>query len=388
MTNTTAKDKSDEASLTSGIRDSSGSGESGSEIPDLPRSEGGTTHTPITPEPGAAGGGNGAIVAAQDRVRTWLFHADKPPAPAEIDEWPSLCQDDENLLWVDLTNPDGETIAQVAQLLGIDARAAQLTQRNNTRPIVRTFKDHYIVTAFSVDVDGNGDEPTMTVTEINAVAGRNFLLSVHNRPLPFLKDLEERTETNPLLGRLDSSYLLYVLLDTLVADYSREFDEVEDEVERLEEALLREKDRKALDDVMRMKRHIHTVRRIVSPHRQAFGVLVAAGSPVPGHQVESYFRDLIQHLDNLLERLEHARDTVTGSYNLYISNISYRTNQELRVLTFLSAILLPMTVITGVFGTNFKMGEYEFFEGFYVMLIGMALTTVGMLVYFRRRGWL
>jgi len=104
--------------------------------------------------------------------------------------------------------------------------------------------------------------------------------------------------------------------------------------------------------------------------------------------VESYFRDLIQHVDNLLERLEHARDTVTGSYNLYISNISYRTNQELRVLTFLSAILLPMTVITGIFGTNFKMGEYEFFEGFYAMMIGMAITTVGMLVYFRRRGWL
>ena len=321
-------------------------------------------------------------------MRTWLFNADRDPAPAEIEDWPSLCQDDENLLWVDLTNPDDETTAQVAHLLGIDARAAQLTQRNNTRPLVRTFKDHYIVTAFSVDVDETGTEPSMTVTEINAVAGRNFLLSVHNRPLPFLKDLEERTESNPQLGRLDSSYLLYVLLDTLVADYSREFDEVEDEVERLEEALLRERDRSALDAVMRMKRHIHTVRRIVSPHRQAFSVLVVADSPVPGQQVESYFRDLIQHVDNLLERLEHARDTVTGSYNLYISNISYRTNQELRVLTFLSAILLPMTVITGIFGTNFKMGEYEFFEGFYAMMIGMAITTVGMLVYFRRRGWL
>lgn len=388
MTDTTAKDKSDAASLTSDIRDSSGSGESGSEIPDLPRSEGGTTHSPLDSTPGATGDGNGSIVAAGDSVRTWLFNADRDPAPAEIEDWPSLCQDDENLLWVDLTNPDDETTAQVAHLLGIDARAAQLTQRNNTRPLVRTFKDHYIVTAFSVDVDETGTEPTMTVTEINAVAGRNFLLSVHNRPLPFLKDLEERTESNPQLGRLDSSYLLYVLLDTLVADYSREFDEVEDEVERLEEALLRERDRSALDAVMRMKRHIHTVRRIVSPHRQAFSVLVVADSPVPGQQVESYFRDLIQHVDNLLERLEHARDTVTGSYNLYISNISYRTNQELRVLTFLSAILLPMTVITGIFGTNFKMGEYEFFEGFYAMMIGMAITTVGMLVYFRRRGWL
>jgi magnesium transporter len=79
---------------------------------------------------------------------------------------------------------------------------------------------------------------------------------------------------------------------------------------------------------------------------------------------------------------------VTASYNLYISNITFRTNQELRVLTFLSAILLPMTVITGVFGTNFKMAEYEFFEGFYVMLAGMVLGTVGMLSFFKWRRWL
>jgi magnesium transporter len=340
------------------------------------------------------------IVAARQRtgndnggdMRTWLYRSDRTPTRAELSEWPTLCQDDQNLLWVDLVDPSDEVLAEVSQLLGIDPRAARITRRPSTRPLVRTFKDHYVVTAFSVDVDERnvekGGEPTTTVTEINAVAGRNFLLSVHDRPIPWLKDLEERTATNPQLGRLDSSYLLYVLLDTLVGDYSREFDEVEDEVERMEEALLRDTGRGAFDQVMVMKRHIHTVRRIVAPHRTAFSVLAAPDSPVPQSQVEAYFRDLIQHLDNLLERLEHARDTVTGSYNLYISNVSYRTNQELRVLTFLSAVLLPMTVITGVFGTNFKMAEYDFYEGFYAMLIGMALMTAIMLGFFKWRKWL
>jgi magnesium transporter len=293
---------------------------------------------------------------------------------------------------VDMVDPPDEALAEVSAVFGIDPRAARITRRPSTRPLVRTFKDHFVVTAFSVDVDESpveaGKEPETTVAEINAVVGHNFLLSVHDRPLPWLKELEERTATNPQLGSLDSSYLLYVLLDTLVGDYSREFDEVEDEVERLEEALLRDTGRGAFDQVMVMKRHIHTVRRIVGPHRSAFGVLAAPDSPVPQPQVEAYFRDLIQHLDNLLERLEHARDNVTGSYNLYISNVSYRTNQELRVLTFLSAVLLPMTVITGVFGTNFKMAEYDFFEGFYAMLIGMALMTVIMLGFFKWRRWL
>src|SRR5688572_10887550 len=329
---------------------------------------------------------------APNGVRTWLYRKGEPPTRADVEEWPELCKDDANLLWVDLTDPPDDVLEQVCRMFGVDPRAARITKRPSTRPLMRTFKEHFVVTAFSVDVDETpavaGQEPTMTVVELNAVAGHNFLLSVHDGPLPWLKELEQRTAANPQMGSLDSSYLLYVMLDTLVGDYAREFDEVEDEVERLEEALLRDTGRGAFDQVMRMKRHIHTVRRIVGPHRTAFGALAAPDSPVPQGETEAYFRDLIQHLDNLLERLEHARDTVTGSYNLYISNISFRTNQELRVLTFLSAVLLPMTVITGVFGTNFKMAEYEFFEGFYVMLMGMAMGTAGMLGFFKWRRWL
>jgi magnesium transporter len=332
------------------------------------------------------------VLPTQKGVTARLYRADATPTVVDVGDWPELCRDDDNLLWVDLENPSDDLLAAVASLFKVDPRAARLTRRPQTRPVVRSYSDYYAVTVFTVDVDESpvkrGYEPLTTVTEINAVAGRNFLLSVHSGPLPWFKELEERTATNSGLGRLDSSYLLYVLLDTLVADYVREFDAVEDEVERLEERLLRDSGRHALNDVMLMKRHIHALRRIIGPHRQALGFLVAADSPVPQPQVEAYFRDLIQHLDNLSARLDHARDTVTGSYNLYISNISYRTNEELRVLTFLSAVLLPMTVITGVFGTNFHLGEYDFMEGFYVMLVGMAVMAAGMLVFFRWRKWL
>ncbi|MGH2352612.1 MAG: CorA family divalent cation transporter, partial [Chloroflexota bacterium] len=81
-------------------------------------------------------------------------------------------------------------------------------------------------------------------------------------------------------------------------------------------------------------------------------------------------------------------DVVTGFYGLHLTNVSYRTNQELRVLTYLSAILLPMTVITGIFGTNFALTEYGRWEPFYVMLAGMGLVTAGLLVFFHWRRWL
>jgi magnesium transporter len=228
----------------------------------------------------------------------------------------------------------------------------------------------------------------LDATPLDLFVGRNFLVSLHGRPLPFLDELEERTATNPRLGPLDSAYLLYLLLDTLVDHYAREFAEVEDAVERLEEQLLRAPGREALNEAVRLKSHIHAFRRLVAPHRDAYTALVAADFPAHERAVEGYFRDLLLQLGSLIDRMDHVGDLATGSYNLYLSNISHRTNQQLRVLTFLSAVLLPMTVISGIFGTNFALAEYAAWEPFYAMLAGMAGITAGLLVFFRRRRWL
>lgn len=303
-------------------------------------------------------------------------------------DWPSVCSDDANLLWVDMEAPSEENLTKVAELFKIDPRAVYTIQRSDRRPTVRTYRDHHLVTGVALNVDTTEKEPRLTTIPLDLLVGRNFLISLHQGPLPFAEELEERTATNPRLGRLDSSYLLYMLLDTLVSHYAREFDEVEDEVERLEEQLLSDPGRDALDQVVVMKHYIHELRRLISPHRQAFGVLVAADHQIPEQNVEGYFRDLLVHLGSLIERMDHVRDILTGSYSLYISNISHRTNQQLRVLTFLSAVLLPMTLITGIFGTNFTLAEYQYWEPFYVMLAGMGLIAMGLLMFFRLRRWL
>ena len=303
-------------------------------------------------------------------------------------EWPRLCSDDANLLWVDLEAPSDQELAGVVDVLGIDPRAVATTRRPERRPAVRFYRAHALVTGVAVEVETLSAPPRLSVIPLDLFVGRNFLVSLHERPLPFADELEERTATHPRLGRLDAAYLLYLLLDALVGHYAQEFAEVEDDLEALEEQLLRDPGRDALDHAVRLKHQIHELRRLIAPHREAFGVLVAGDYPPAERQVEGYFRDLLAHLSGLIDRMDHVRDVVTGSYNLYISNLSHRTNQQLRVLTFLSAVLLPMTLLTGIFGTNFTLKEYEFFEGFYVMLIGMTVISAGMLAFFRWRRWL
>lgn len=325
-------------------------------------------------------------------IRAQRFRAAQAPVPADVAEWSALSRDDESLLWVDAvapTEPELEQITRLLQLADVAPRAVEVARHTAHQPAVRPYEGHYVVTALSIDVDEGPEEPRLHVVEVDAFVGPNVLVSLHEEPLPFAEALQDRLAANRQLGRHGSSYLLYILLDTLVGQYEREFQEVEAEVEDLEERLLREPGRRALSRAIVMKRHVNDLRHLLSLHRQAFGFLVAADSPVPESQaVEAHLRDLLLRLSGLVERLDRLRDVVTGSYNLYLTNISYRTSQQLRVLTFLSAVLLPMTVLTGIFGTNFALSEYERWEPFYLMLAGWAVITVAMLAFFRWRHWL
>ena len=146
---------------------------------------------------------------------------------------------------------------------------------------VRVYPDQFLVTVLAVDSEP-GEEGTrpgamrFSAIELDVIVGRNFLVSAHKRPLPFAEELDARTATNPELGRFDASYLLHVMLDTLLDDYADEFERLEDRVGRLEEELLRESGRGSLDDALALKRQVHKVRRIVAPHRAALSDAAAA----------------------------------------------------------------------------------------------------------------
>jgi len=303
--------------------------------------------------------------------------------------WAQLSGDADNLLGIDAEAPTEGELTDIVQSFNVDSRALETARRVSRRAAVRVYRDQYLVRVIGIDVQEQPELPRILTVDIDTIVGHNFLISMHAQPLPFAEALKERTVTNPYLGRFDASYLLCVLLDTLIGNYSREFDEVEDRVERLEEQFLRDPSRHGLDQATTMKRHILNLRHLIAPHREVFGILISADVPMIHEEHDDiYFRDLLISLDSFLERLDRARDVLTGAYDLYISNISERTNQQLKVLTFVSSVLLPMTVITGIFGTNFNLVEYHSWQPFYLMLAGMGLMALGMLAFFRWRDWL
>ncbi len=322
-------------------------------------------------------------------VRARLFRPNERPVDIEEPAWAERCAEPGNLLWVDLEAPSQDDLVRVFHIFNVDPRAAALARSVKRRPIIRAFDDQLLVTLLSFQVDEGQRSPRIRVVEVDLLIGPQFIISVHRRALPFADELAERTLATPRRARVDCTALLYLFLDTLVAAYGRELDQVERRVEQLQLMLLREPGRKALDDAILMTRHVQTLRRLVSPHSELLATLLTVDSPsLQPMSMETNFRDALSQVRSLVAHLDHTRDMVTGGYTLYISNVSFRTNEQLKVLTVLSAILLPTTLITGVFGTNFKLAEYESWQPFYVMLVGMGAIAWSMLLFFRWRRWL
>jgi magnesium transporter len=333
-----------------------------------------------------------AVVAqptAQEAVSVRVFRHGQRPTVCRPEDLAVLRTEAGALFWVDMLAPSEVDFNVVMRAFEIDPNAAATVRTVKRRPLVRAYDDHYLITLLSFQVDEAQHSPRIRVVEVDLLVGANFCISVHKRVLPFAAELEERTMVNPLRVWSNSSSLVYLFMETLVATYVRQLDHVERRVERLQLELLREPGRKALDDAILLTRHVQTLRRLVSPHTETISTLLAVESPwLTLSTSETNFRDLLSQLRSLVDHLDHTRDMVTGGYTLYISNVSFRTNEQLKVLTVLSAILLPTTLITGLFGTNFKLAEYDAWQPFYVMLVGMGVIAWAMLLFFRWRRWL
>jgi magnesium transporter len=319
-------------------------------------------------------------------IVAWLFQEDAEPRQVALDELPRLAGDDACFVWVDLSGYDPSDLAQVAQQLDLPEAAVRVALAGWQRPRLGVFRDRYFV-AVTVP-HGELAAQRVLASELDLFVGRNYLVSAHKRPLPFAERVLARAVQNPALLKLDSAFLLSILIDELLAHFEVLTEELEDAVEAMEERALTDSSDALLEDLLHLKRFAFAVYRLASQHRATLEALLRPDFPlVGGDVIEPYFRDLDVRLGRLLDALEAAKESVNGSFDLYVSQVAHRTNDIMKILTIVSVTLLPASVILGFFGTNFESPRIGTTSGFIVMMALIVLTTAGSLVLFARRGW-
>lgn len=316
-----------------------------------------------------------------------VFGDGADPRDGRFHELQGLVANDKMFVWIDLSDYGPDDLHRIAGVLALNRVAVHVALSPWQRPRLDSFKDHYFVATTVARIDH--DSYQIQAGQLDLFVGNNFVISLHKVPLPFRDNIVARARHNPELLDLDSSYMLYIILDELLAYYEDLSEEVRAQVEESEEQALSDPKDSFLQDVLRLKRFVFALDQLVEQHRQVFEAFLRPDFTfVSGNEVDVYFRDLDNRLKRLLDALRATRESVNGAFDIYVSHISHRTNNIVRVLTIVSTIIFPMTLVVSIFGTSFKGIPLYTTTGFVVMILILLALGAGTVTLFKRQGWL
>jgi magnesium transporter len=206
-----------------------------------------------------------------------------------------------------------------------------------------------------------------------------------------INNVKQQLRTTPIACQRGTAFLLHQIMDQVVDYYSPVLDDFDDRIDKLEDDIftLRRPNNQILSEIMDLKRSVLRLRRISGKqmdilHRMSRGEFVL----IP-EEMRPFYRDVYDHLVRVVDLAENYRDLISGSLEAYLSVVSNRLNEIMKVLTIFSAVMLPLTFIAGVYGMNFdNMPELHSRYGYYGVWIIMAAVAVAMLMFFWRRGWI
>jgi magnesium transporter len=294
--------------------------------------------------------------------------------------------EDRQLLWVDLLGRDLADLRAIAAAAGLDDHLVERLGHERGRADLTQYSDHIHLILESMDPPSD-EEWALDPLEIDLVAGRNWVLTVHSEPVPALARIDDLTAGETRFGALDAAGFLAAIVDEVIAGYLGLAEAIEREIDGLDERALRWRPRDdILAQIVRLRRRIGAIRRTLTPHRVAFAALARPemelqeelGRPWPG---------LTDNLNRAIDAIENLRDLLLGTYDIHMGRSAQQANEIMKRLTLLSAVLLPAVVLAGIMGMNYQMPFFENTTNFWVVVGAMVVFGVGLLGVSRWRGW-
>jgi magnesium transporter len=305
---------------------------------------------------------------------------------ALIDEW---IRESEDRLWVDLEEPVNEIIEPLLEeRFGFHELAAEDTLSTNTLPKYDSFSAYDFFIFRTVDV--NVSEHQSETFKVAAFLGKNFLVTAHRRTVRAVDDVRTRLHNGDrrILER-GTDFVLYAIVDAMVDAHFPLIEQIEEAVDDLQDRIFENAESTHLDELLHLKRDVNVLRRHSLPQRELLNQISRGDARFVQREHLIYFRDVYDHMHRISETIDVDRDLMTGTMDAYLSVVANRTNDIMKVLTIFSAIMLPLSLIAGIYGMNFEyMPELKWVRG-YPFALGLMLAVAAlMLAMFAKRGWI
>jgi magnesium transporter len=325
--------------------------------------------------------------AAPEPVRALLFDAVAGNREVErLDQVLGLSPAQEQLLWIDLQDPDEAVLQTIARQYSLPEAAIAGYLGTQTNPALENCGRCFWLRVVAV-ADGPNDEYSGTVLTI--IAGANMVLTLHRTPVEFLESFKEGKRCRGGMGTLGSGSFVAALLDWHLGTYFEAVSRFELAVERLEVDILSTNPRDCVPELRTLRKGASRLRRMLAPHRIVFTALPRPDfRPEEDEQTDRHFRALDAHYERTMDMVENASDLVVGSFELFSSQTALVANETMKILTFVTVVIGVLAVIGGILGMNF---EAPFFKtgvlGFTVAVVLMLVLAAGSILLGRRRRW-
>ncbi|AKU92719.1 Magnesium and cobalt transport protein CorA [Vulgatibacter incomptus] len=350
--------------------------------PTFPGSPAGIESTPLVdvpPEPGAVS--ISCVDYGPDRASAF----DVPDLEAFLSrprpEWSAV-------RWVNVAGLHPQVINRFRQAYGFHTLAAEDALKVPQRPRVEPYPDfQFIVASMFRQVDGK-----FTSGQVSVFFYGNMLLTFQEEPdgAEAWSTIRQRIQASgSTLRQGDAGFLLYSILDALIDHIFPVVEHYGDLLETLEDRIIEEPTTALSGELHSVRRKLLELRRMIWPIRLMIHDLQSSDSPNLSSTVRTYLRDVHEHSVQLIDVIETYRDMASGMIELYLSAVSYRMNEVMKVLTIIATIFIPITFLAGVFGMNFKvMPELNWEWGYALFWLICIVTVVGLIRFFRRKGWI
>ena len=304
------------------------------------------------------------------------------------DEVSSYIGKKDTIIWVDVAKPVESDMQFLEKHFAFHPLAIEDALTSIQRPKIDRYDNYLFIVLHAATLAAHKDKATSL--ELDSFVGENYVVTVHLKPIPSVTSTWERCIKNSGIISKGAGYLFYFLADALVDNYFPILEKLDKEIQKTEDAVIKNSNSATLNKIFDLKENVLTLRRILGPQRETMN-FIARGTyePIIPASLSIYFRDVSDLLARINDNLDTYRDMLTSAVDGYMSATSNKLNEIMKVLTIIATIMMPLTLVTGIYGMNFRfMPEIDWRYGYFIVLSVMIVIAIGMLLFFKRKKWL
>ena len=321
-------------------------------------------------------------------IYSFLLDSDGIRKDLSIDEMKKALKDKNATLWVDLEAPTEEESQILTEVFNFHPLAVEDCIKTAQHPKIDNYEDYLFIALHAIRLDRNVDEEYVEL-ELDMFVSKNYVVTYHHSPVRSVTAVREKClYGSDSILKEGTDFLAHKVIDTLVDNYLPILLQLEHDIDMIEDSVFDNTTETAMEKILQLKKEVIFLKTTVNPQRNAVYKLAHASLPFIQDESRRYFSDIYDNLHHFIEELEELRDVLNGVVDTYLSITSVRMNQVMKTLTVVMTIIMPLTLITGIYGMNFKnMPEISSPYGYPLTILFMILLAVSMFYFMKRKNW-